>query len=319
VNRIDRLTAILIHLQGKKLVTAQELAGRFGISLRTVYRDIRALEEAGVPIGAEAGKGYFISEGYHLPPVMFTNDEAGALLLGGKLIEKMADASVKTTFDSALYKIRSVLKHKSQDYLNSLDERIAVTALPQAQHTTHPYLAEAQQAIASKSVLQISYRKMYGEAVSLRKIEPIGLYHYSQSWHLIAFCRLRRDYRDFRVDRIEKLMPTGELFDSRNLYSLNKYLERMMASTPMEKAVVKFGKRIARYIQTQKFTQGFAAEEELPDGIRMTFLIYDREIFARWLLSYTNAVEIESPEALKDHMRTLIQELQVHYSAVETP
>ena len=90
MNRIDRLTAILIQLQTKKVVKAQEIADRFNISLRTVYRDIRALEEAGVHIGAEAGIGYFL-ENYHLPPVMFTTEEASALMLGAKLIEKMSD------------------------------------------------------------------------------------------------------------------------------------------------------------------------------------------------------------------------------------
>ncbi len=80
MNRIDRLSAILIQLQSKQVVKAQEVADRFGISLRTVYRDIKSLEEAGIPIGAEAGKGYFIMDGYHLPPVMFTKEEASALL-----------------------------------------------------------------------------------------------------------------------------------------------------------------------------------------------------------------------------------------------
>ena len=102
MNRLDRLTAILIHLQSKRVVRASEIADRFEISLRTVYRDIRSLEEAGVPIGAEAGVGYFL-ENYHLPPVMFTNAEASALVFGGKFIEKMADSSLQEPFTSALF------------------------------------------------------------------------------------------------------------------------------------------------------------------------------------------------------------------------
>ena len=107
MNRIDRLTAILIQLQTKKVVKAQEIADRFSITLRTVYRDVKALMEAGVPIGSEAGTGYFIVDGFHLPPVMFSRDEASALIMAGKLIERMTDASVKKAFESALMKIKS--------------------------------------------------------------------------------------------------------------------------------------------------------------------------------------------------------------------
>ncbi len=102
MNRIDRLTAILIHLQTKRVVKAEEISGRFEISLRTVYRDVRALMEAGVPIGSEAGKGYFIVDGYHLPPVMFNQEEASAMLTAGKLVEKMTDDSIRKAYDSAL-------------------------------------------------------------------------------------------------------------------------------------------------------------------------------------------------------------------------
>src|ERR1041384_1022246 len=109
MNRIDRLTAVLIHLHTKKVVKAEEIADRFGMSLRTVYRDVKALMEAGVPIGSEAGKGYFIVDGYHLPPVMFTQEEASSMFLAGKLVDKMADKSVRETYESAMHKIKAVL------------------------------------------------------------------------------------------------------------------------------------------------------------------------------------------------------------------
>src|ERR671912_2541564 len=108
MNRIDRLTAILIQMQTKKGVKAEEMSDRFEISLRTVYRDVKALMEAGVPIGSEAGKGYFIVNGYHLPPVMFTQDEANSMLLAAKIVDKMTDDSIRKAYESALLKIKSV-------------------------------------------------------------------------------------------------------------------------------------------------------------------------------------------------------------------
>jgi predicted DNA-binding transcriptional regulator YafY len=110
MNRIDRLHAILTHLQSKKKVTAQEMADRFNISLRTVYRDVKALDESGVPVIGEAGSGYTIMEGYRLPPVMFTQEEASALLLGAKLAEQFTDGTVRRHFHAALFKIKAVLR-----------------------------------------------------------------------------------------------------------------------------------------------------------------------------------------------------------------
>src|ERR1041385_3428536 len=124
MNRIDRLTAILIHLQTKRVVKAEEISDRFEISLRTVYRDVKALMEAGVPIGSEAGKGYFIVDGYHLPPVMFNQEEASSLLLAGKLVEKMTDQSILKAIESALHKIKSVLHEKEKDHLENLQSVI---------------------------------------------------------------------------------------------------------------------------------------------------------------------------------------------------
>ena len=92
LNRLDRLHAILTHLQSKKRVRAQEVADRFQISLRTVYRDVKALEESGVPVIGEAGSGYSIMEGYRLPPVMFTQEEASALIMGAKLADQLTDS-----------------------------------------------------------------------------------------------------------------------------------------------------------------------------------------------------------------------------------
>ena len=126
MNRIDRLIAILIHLQSKKTVTARELAERFDICKRTVYRDIRALEEAGIPIGSEPGVGYFIVDSYHLPPVGFSKEEASALLIANKLTEKLTDKSLQENLNSALYKIRSILNVSEKEFVEKIDNHIEV-------------------------------------------------------------------------------------------------------------------------------------------------------------------------------------------------
>ena len=129
MNRVDRLIAIVVRLQSRRVVRAEDIAAHFEISVRTVYRDLAALGEAGIPIIAEAGVGYSLVKGYHLPPVMFTAEEASALFLGGKLVDHLTDASLRKQMDSALMKIRSVLPRDRQDYLDRLERSTAVISI----------------------------------------------------------------------------------------------------------------------------------------------------------------------------------------------
>lgn len=313
MNRLDRLTAILIHLQTKRVVRAQELASRFGISLRTVYRDVRSLEAAGVPIGAEAGVGYFLTD-YHLPPVMFTNAEASALLLGSKLMEKWTDASVHSEFDSALFKIKSVLKQPDQEHLNDLDTHINVAKPTHQKPYAVGLLNAIQHAIARRQVLAIHYHSQYNDAETQREVEPVGLYHAHMAWHLIAFCRIRQDYRDFRVDRIRELIDTEQTFSRRDRLSLQEYLDRVhKTDLPITDAILVFHKSVVRHIQEQKYSYGFQQEDDLGDWVRMHFQTPWPEGLARWLLMFGNTVTIEQPESLTVRMRALVEELQGHY------
>src|ERR1041384_5468072 len=128
MNRVDRLVAIALRLQSRRVVRAEDLATHFEISIRTIYRDIAALGEAGVPIMGEAGVGYSLVKGYHLPPVMFTAEEASALSVGGKLVDHLTDASLHKEMETALLKIRSALPRERQDYLDRLERLTAVVA-----------------------------------------------------------------------------------------------------------------------------------------------------------------------------------------------
>lgn len=315
MNRIDRLTAILIHLQTKRVVKAEEIADRFELSLRTVYRDMKALMEAGVPIGSEAGKGYFIVEGYHLPPVMFTQDEASAIMMAGKLVDRMTDQSVRIAFNGALLKIKSVLNEAEKDHLESLQNHIEVlrpaTSLSAEQGG---FLTDLQRSIASKLVITLAYFSNNQNELTLRDVEPIGLFYYSSAWHLIAWCRLRNGFRDFRCDRIKELKNTSEVFDARNISTMQEYFNSLQnANIEMKEACVLFGKKEAALVNNSKHYFGFVSEQEVDGQIRMKFLTADFSMMARWVLSYGSGVEIESPEELKSLIISLVEELQDHY------
>jgi len=317
MNRIDRLTAILIHLQTKRVVKAEEISDRFEISLRTVYRDVKALMEAGVPIGSEAGKGYFIVDGFHLPPIMFNAEEASAMLLASKLVEKMTDHSVRKAFESALMKIKAVLNDSEKDRLESLHSHIEIyrSGAPVQPEFQNHFLTEIQRSVVQKEVLRISYLAGYKDEASEREVEPIGLYHYGSGWHLIGWCRLRNDYRDFRADRIKELSNTGKKFDNRNLLSIQDYISQIvMSHGDVEKIVLCFDKSIVRFINDQKYTYGFVSEEHVEQKVRMTFLTAYSCGLAKWLLMFGNGVEIESPEKFKGVVAQLLETLNAHHS-----
>jgi predicted DNA-binding transcriptional regulator YafY len=313
MNRIDRLHAILTHLQSKKKVTAQEMADRFNISLRTVYRDVKALDESGVPVIGEAGTGYTIMEGYRLPPVMFTQEEASALLLGAKLAEQFTDGSVKRHFHAALFKIKAVLRSSDKEYVDSLTEHIEIiTRYTPDSDSPQQYLSLLQQAVVHKRIVQLHYGNMK-EEVTRRRVEPIGLLYYGSAWHLIGWCHLRNDYRDFRLTRMIGVNMEDVVFDPSSHPSIKEYLGQIRASADLQEAIVLIDKTIAKYLQEQKYLNGFVSEEEQETCVRMKFLVSSLVYFARWLLTYTDHVRIESPESLKAELQALSEKLSVHH------
>lgn len=222
MNRVDRLLGILTILQSKKFVSAEQIATRFDISVRTVYRDIKALDEIGIPITFENNKGYCIVHGYFLPPVTFTTDEANALALMSAIAHRFTDNSIQKHYETALQKVASVLKTSQKDSLNDFSEQIK-TFKPDALQNDFAYLSELQNAISGKKIVRLDYQN-YTNELSIREVEPIGLLFYSMNWHVIAWCWKRQEYRDFRASRIIKLYTTNTIFRKTDHISLSDYL-----------------------------------------------------------------------------------------------
>ena len=227
--RLSRLTAILTQLQAKRLVTAPELASKFQVSVRTIYRDIRALEEAGIPILTEEGKGYSLLEGYRLPPVMFTESEANALITAEQLILRNKDASLVKEYQLAISKIRSVLRYSMKDKVDLLSSRV-VFRVNAAQERTSNYLSDIQLALTNFNLINISYYSPVTEETTVRIIEPFALYSTEENWIVIAWCRLRFEYRAFRLDRILAAELMTETFEKHTI-TLEEYVELCKTNT----------------------------------------------------------------------------------------
>jgi len=221
--RLSRLTAILTQLQTKRLLTAPELAKRFSVSVRTIYRDIKALEQAGVPVFTEEGKGYRLMEGYKIPPVMFTESQANALILAEQLVLKNKDASFIKDYLEAIDKIKAVLGHQVKDNVNLLAERTRFTQNFNNERNSNN-LSDLQFALTNFYIVKIDYINEANQT-SNRLIEPFALLSTQENWLLVAWCRLRNEFRFFRLDRIKKLEMLTEKFSPHKM-TLQEYFDK---------------------------------------------------------------------------------------------
>ena len=225
MNRIDRLFGILTLLQSRRYVMGDQIADKFAISIRTVYRDIKALNEQGIPVGFESNKGYFVVEGYFLRPVSFSLEEANALLLVENLLIGFADKSIQNFYSSALSKVKAVMRTSQKEKIELLADRIKFQ-IPERLYQDYEHLATLQQAVSTKTIIDIAYCKESGERSS-RRVEPIGLVFYAFSWHVIGWCHLRRDYRDFKVSRIARLVDTAMPFEKENHPPISEFMKQL--------------------------------------------------------------------------------------------
>ena len=225
--RLSRLTAILTQLQTKRILTAPELAAKFSVSIRTIYRDIRALEQAGVPILTEEGKGYSLMEHYRLPPVTFTESQANALIIAEQLVLKNKDTSFIKDYSEAIDKIKAVLNHSVKDKANLLSERTRFDQNLNRERSSNN-LSELQFALTNFNLVKIEYTNET-QKTSSRFIEPFALLSTQENWLLVAWCRLRKEFRYFRLDRIRKLELFSEKFTPHKM-TLQEYFDKFYSS-----------------------------------------------------------------------------------------
>lgn len=301
--------AILTQLQSKRIVKAQELADRFGVSLRTIYRDIKTLENSGVPISSEAGVGYSIVEGYKLPPVMFTREEAVSFVAAEKLMEHLTDRSLGNAFQSAMFKVKSVLRWTDKDRIDELTANILVSPKKNQFRKEVPNALEIlMNGIVNKKQVYILYQSFDAEKPSGRNIEPIGLYHDKECWYLVAYCHLRKDHRNFRSDRILKINGLDTSFTLQHR-KLDTYLQKPKFDT-FEVVKIMMDNAYVKYVQHSRQQYGFISEKVVGDKTEMTFHYpHEPEYFIRWFIMLADKSDIIQPESLKQRLKAFTKDI----------
>ena len=228
MRKAERLFQLLTLLRSRRqVITAQELAERLEVSERTIYRDMQALSLSGMPIESEAGVGYRLRPGFSVPPLMFDEEELEALLLGVRMVQGWSDDALGSAAGSALEKIRAVLPDRLHHRHTLQPEWLLVPDFHRSKRAQ--YSDQIRETIKMRVIIDIEYQREDGE-LSSRSIWPLGLVYWGQAWTLIAWCEIRDDYRMFRLDRIQGLVVSDNLYPEDPSRCLKHYLQKQSCS-----------------------------------------------------------------------------------------
>ena len=304
LKKLDRVTAILTQLQSKPIVRAQDLAEKFDVSIRTIYRDVKTLENAGIPIVGEAGNGYSLMDGYKLPPIMFTKEEVLSFITAEKLMQKFSHQSLGSHYQAAMEKVRSVLRNSDKNLIQNIEKQIDVfsfhTDSGDSLKNVIPIILES---IADKTQLNIRYQTVDGR-IDNRTIETVGMFFEFNFWYIMAFCTLRKDFRQFRIDRILEISKTLNPF-LQEYGQVNDYRKKSNGNKVKAKLLV--DKKIMSHLVNSKKYYGLTEEVETDQGVELTFETeWISDGFPRWLITFADYATVLEPESLRARLNELL-------------
>jgi len=305
MNRTDRLFAVVLELQRNGRQRAEDLVARFETSKRTIYRDIQALCETGVPVVSLPGQGYALAEGYFLPPLSFSSDEATMLLLGADLIAQNFDSEYRAAAISASRKIEAVLSDKLRKEVSYLQSSIRFIAdwNPNGGDKDHTLRALRRAVIERKRIRFIYHTRFDAKGSSsknLREADPYGLCHSYGVWYLFAYCHLRRAIRNFRLDRIHRITILDHRFERPANFKLEE------TGGDQRNVIIRalFDKDVAVWVREWP-SYYITAMEDVSDGLMVEMKARSEREVLQWLLGWGARVRVLAPESLK---RLIVEE-----------
>lgn len=287
MNRIDRLFALTLQLQRKPLVTAKELAVLFGLSERTIYRDMQALIEIGLPIASMPGEGYRLLDSYRLPPLMLKQEEAIALFISGKMLQKSSIGETADAIEQALGKLYAVLPELQKKEVTTLASLIDFYPMPHAFDWNDTQLRQILEAARDKRVVSIRYQRYMSDEVTQREIEPEALTFSDGAWYISAYCRLRQAMRSFRLSRVLFMQVKDEVFTRAMPYEA--------AQTTIE-VRIRFGAEVLRTVHERQH-YGFRRQES---DLIFVYAIHDLAEIRDWVLAFGSHAEVLTPSKLRE-------------------
>jgi predicted DNA-binding transcriptional regulator YafY len=307
MKQMDRRLLILMRLRDELPVRAADLAEECGCSVRTIYRDIDALSQSGVPVAAMPGEGYRMVEGYHLPPVAFTAEEAVQLLLGADLAVGLGTAAQREAARTAAAKVEAVLQPETRREVDLFRDRIRVS--PWMRQEASPWLPLLHEGVVTERVMRLRYYSFSAEETTERDVEPYYLTFYGGDWHLVAYCRMRDGMRDFRASRIRHADLLSERFEREDLPQHPPDREHHPPQEVriwIESAALPWAREQPAY--------GFRGEEPSEGGAVFVFHVWEIRRILPWVLGWGASARVLSPGDAVERVRREAEALAHAYA-----
>ncbi len=309
MNSSERRLKLMLLLQqpGKKL-TVEEIADKFGVSRRTIFRDFNALQEINVPVTWDKYSGYGVMPGYKVPPLMFTSKELATIMVGLNFVKSQVDKQLVEDAQGVELKIKNVLPDDLKELMSSLESRTIVDPYlkfgGKKKEGGDWYLLSS--AIAQKKRVQFSYTTKEGKT-SVRKVDPYILVFYEDHWNMIGKSHLRGDIRNFILDRMEKIEILEEKIREERSIDIEGLIFRYNERSHLVKLVVE--KTFLERLQSNLPAKIFKISEKNPQKVQISFYFDNLEFINEWLLQFGNRVEILEPEILKEKRKEILKEM----------
>ena len=313
MNKTDRLFAIILELQAKGQRRAEDLAETFEVNKRTIYRDVQALSEMGVPVVAVPGQGYSLMDGYFLPPLRFSTDEATMLLLGADFVAQNFDAQYRTAALSASRKLEAVLPDALKSEVRYLQTGIRFVATNDLSPAHADMLLQLRRALVERKTVRFDYYARFGDKKkpqTTREADAYGIAHLGGIWYLIAHDHTRRARRHFRIDRIENLKLLNKTFARPHDFQMEQ--EDTLRERPVTIRVL-FAPASARWVREARY-YFMTDAQDTPDGLLVTLQVRQESEVLQWLLGWGSHVRVLEPASLRELLKIETEKMLENFS-----
>jgi predicted DNA-binding transcriptional regulator YafY len=309
-NLTDRLFAMVDLLRGQKQLTTQALAEHFGVSERTIRRDLTRLQDLEVEVETLPGRGggVTLGRGSLLPALRFTDDEALVLALGLKQAQRTREPKLARAAESAFKRLEHVLSESLGERIEAVLQTLETeTEAPKMEKVESRTMISVSQAVQQKERVEVRYRSRES-GFTYRQLDPYGIVYLNNNWYVAGYCHLREDVRTFRLDRLEVLRTTGETFKPPKNFNAFKTISESLVQAPFPGSVPCQVWLQTNLTEASKHIPAYVAMlEPQQDGVILTVLAHPEWFWrvALYLLEFPFPVKILEPAGLKEELETL--------------